>query len=118
MTANILSLPSIGVGEGCGYRGIQEDVTVHFATDDGTRTMRIVIYGAFDAYGLVGPEKNGIAIFDVDNRTVVCDEIGIETSGYFGASKAQIALWQRLIAMEWDEFQAFVNAQPRTRMEI
>lgn len=115
---NILSCPSIGVGQGCGYRGIQHDVTKHFATDDGPRVFRIAVYGAFDAFGLIGSEHNGIVILDVDNRVVVCDEIGIADSGYYGATKSQVELWQKIIAMDWFDFRAFVNSQSRTRMEI
>ena len=39
------------------------------------RTFRLAIYGAFNAYGLIGPERNGIVILDEDERAVLCDDM-------------------------------------------
>lgn len=61
-------------------------------TVDGTDYL-IGIAGAYNAYGLIGPEHNGIFVLDDTNKTVVLDRDTPQSSGYHGPSKAQ---WERL----------------------
>ena len=104
----------IGVGEGCGYRGIAYDVTR--STELGT--FRIIVYGAFDAYGLIGPEKNGVAILDVDRMRVLTDEICRIDSGYYGPSTRQTAIAVCLVQMTDANFKEYVNQHTRSRYQI
>ena len=109
---DIMSLPSLGP-----YVGISYDRTVVFHQDDEsiTRTFRLLIYGAFNALGLIGSECNGIVILDVDQLVVLCDEIAKISSGYFGPDVVQIKTFNELAESSWDEFREFVNTHPRSR---
>ena len=82
---------------------------------DFDRTFSVVVYGAFDANGLIGPEVNGILVLDEDNRSVVLDGHRRETSGYHGPSRAQVAEFERIKAMDWAEFSRFCHDHPRYR---
>lgn len=86
--------------------------------DDG---YRIVLYGAYNAMGLIGTEYNGIAVLD-DNRTEVwCDNI-CRAQGWYHESaepnEAQKLVFDNLKAMPTEEFVAFVNAQERCRYRV
>lgn len=79
------------------------------------RRLRIVLYGAYNAMGLIGPEMNGIAILDEDARCVVLDGHYQEDTGYFGASRRQIIEYSRLMEMSEEELEEFIENHPRTR---
>lgn len=70
------------------YTFVSKEETRSFETPDGVRTFRFLIYGAYNAMGLIGSEKNGIAILDEDKVAVLCDEIAKEISGYNQPSAA------------------------------
>jgi len=53
----------------------------------------IGIAGAYNAYGLIGSEHNGIFILDDTNKQVILDRDTEISSGYHGPSQAQ---WDRL----------------------
>jgi hypothetical protein len=78
------------------------------------RSFTVLIAGAFDA-GIIGPEFNGIAVLDDDNRSVVLDQHVIERSGYDGPSPRQIAEFERIMTMDWAKFTKFVREHPRYR---
>lgn len=84
---------------------------------DVERSFFVLIAGAEDAGGMVGPEYNGIAILDNDNLCVVADRHMKESSGYFGPSEAQKAEFERIRSMDWQEFAAFCRSLPRFRGE-
>ncbi len=91
---------------------VTHDKTLTFKTKAGKRRFRVVIHGAYNAFGLIGPEMNGVAILSEDEpRSVVLRCIAAQSTGYFGPSRAQIALWNRVCAMEWDQFNEFVLEQ-------
>ena len=98
------------VGNNCAYTGITKNEDKIF---DNGRKFKIIIYGAYNAFGLIGPEKNGVAIFDNDERRVVLDEHFREGTGYFGPSSKQLKEFDRIMEMEWSEFVGFVNNHPR-----
>ena len=100
------------------YTGVQYDKTVTFNTPTGKRKFRFIIYQAYNAYGLIGSECNGIAILDEDNLQVVCDEISKQGTGWLGISPKQIKMAEGLIGMKWQDFQTFVNSHQRTRHTI
>lgn len=100
------------------YMGVQLDKTTTFDTPEGTRTFRFITYQAYNAYGLIGSEYNGVAILDEDRKQVLCDEIAHQTTGWFGANPYQIKMADELIGMSWEDFKQFVNANERRRYNI
>ena len=80
--------------------------------------FRLLLYGALNAMGLIGPECNGIAVLDTVEKAIVCDEIGIEDTGYFGPSTAQVRLFDHLVAATDPVFRAFINSHKRSRYLI
>ena len=97
------------------YRAVSRDEILEFPVG---RTFRVLLYGAYDALGLIGYELNGVAILDEDKKAVVCDEIAIDATAYPGPTRAQVEVLERVLAMPWKEFKAMVNAQPNKRYEI
>lgn len=79
------------------------------------RNLRVVVYGAYNAMGLIGPEDNGIAILDEGSRSVVIDGHVKENSGYFGPSVRQIEEFARIMSMEDAELEEFIESHPRKR---
>lgn len=82
------------------------------------RTLRFLTYGAYNAFGLIGSEKNGVAVLDEDNKAVVCDELYKEDSGYFGVSLEQRQRFEDLAAKSWEDVCEEVNASARCRQEL
>jgi hypothetical protein len=106
---NILELKRVGQ-----FMGVQEDKTLTF----GERNFRIILYGAYNAHGLIGPECNGIAVLDEDNKCVVLDEEAKQDTGYYGASERQKQRFKEVIEMTWDVFKTWVAEHPRAREAI
>jgi len=100
------------------FMGVQFDKKLTFKVDGKDLHFRVFTYQAYNAFGLIGPEQNGIAIADDDNRSVVCDQIKRQGSGYFGASQEQFDEAERICAMEWDKFKAYVKAVPTLRPNV
>jgi hypothetical protein len=113
METNIMSLKSVGP-----YIGVQKDEKVVKTLDGKERTFRLLLYGAYNAFGLIGSESNGVVVLDEDNLCVIADEIACEPSGYFGASEKQRRAFEVLKTSTSLEFRALVNAQRRIRHEI
>ena len=84
----------------------------------GTQQFRIVVYGAYNALGLVGSESNGVAVLQEEPPAVIADEIGCESSGYSGPSAAQLAIFEELRTCDATVFRAAVNTAPRLRKSI
>ena len=97
------------------FTGISKDKKRKFKENG--RTFRLLLYGAYNAYGLIGPECNGIAILDEDNKEVVADELGKIGSGYNGPSQNQISLFNTMMALNWNEFVERINRTGRVRDE-
>jgi hypothetical protein len=97
------------------YMGVQYDVQVAFAKD---KVFRLATYQAYNAFGLIGSECNGIVVFDDVNKRVVCDEICKISSGWNGASPLAYDAINALGKMGWSAFREVVNAQSRLRHEI
>lgn len=87
------------------FMGVRDD----FQRQYGKRHLRIVSYQAYNAMGLIGPEQNGVAILDEDRRCVITDRLGQEDSGYFGVSRAQSVLAERLRDLPDDDFATYVR---------
>lgn len=99
--------------EGCTYR-----LQLKFAVNSHVRNFTALIYAAYNALGLIGSERNGVAICDDDERAVLVDEILCADSGYFGPTKEQIDFLECLVTISWAEFRALVNSHPRARYQI
>jgi hypothetical protein len=67
------------------------------------RTYHIIGYGAYNAFGLIGTEKNGIAICSIDDKCVITDEIAIGHVGACGTD-AQRAEFKRLVECGDEDF--------------
>jgi hypothetical protein len=74
------------------------------------------IAGAYNAFGLIGPEHNGIFVLDDTNKAVILDRDTPETSGYSGPSQRQ---WDRLkyvMTCSASDFLDFIHDNPRSRL--
>jgi hypothetical protein len=100
------------------FMGIQFERAIPFKVGSKTRTFHVIVYQAYNAFGLIGPENNGIGIADDDNRQVLCDQIAKQGTGYFGASQAQFDEAERICGLQWESFKEFVNKQPTLRMPL
>jgi len=88
------------------YTMVSRDESVKF----GDRSFRVVLYGAYNAMGLIGTEHNGIAVLDEDRMQVVLDGHYPEESGAFGATEAQACEWRRICRLSSEEFVEFCNS--------
>lgn len=114
-TARACVKPAVGVPKKVGpYEG----VTMDAIRDIGSEKYRILLYAAYNAMGLIGSECNGIVVLSEDRCDIVCDELGRESSGYFGPSQAQLALFEKLSTCTAKEFRATVNASKRLRYSV
>lgn len=103
--------------------GIQNQIGPFHYADGALRRRKvgrteylIGIAGAYNAFGLIGPEHNGIFVLDDTNKAVVLDRDIPETSGYFGPSKRQ---WERLAhycKCSEADFLDLINTNPRSRL--
>jgi hypothetical protein len=92
------------------YMGVEFDKRAISNTD-----MRVITYQAYNAFGLIGSECNGIAILDERNQAVVLDEHLKQQSGYCGASQSQLLEAERIVNLGSDELNAFINNHERKR---
>ena len=80
--------------------------------------FRVVLYGAFNAMGLIGSECNGILVLNENKVDVVADEIGKEASGYYGPSQNQVEMFNDMTPCSWGAFKTRVNSARRLRYHI
>ena len=85
-------------------------------------TYRIVLYGAFNACGLIGSEFNGVGVLiepkDGARGAVVVDNLGRESSGYGGPSQTQSDLYELICNEPWAQFQKRCNRSDRVRFKL
>lgn len=74
------------------------------------------IAAAYNAYGLIGPEHNGVFILDDTRKSVVLDQDTPEQSGYHGPSQRQWDRLAQLMRMPEAEFLSFIATHPRSRI--
>lgn len=64
---------------------------------------RLVMYGALNAFGLIGSEHNGIAVLDEINKKRLADNLGRAHSGWYpgfgGPSPSLLAFYDTLLKM-------------------
>jgi hypothetical protein len=101
------------------YMGVTRDTTVSFKINrKASRNFRVIVYGAYNAMGLIGSERNGIAVLDDDQKAVLCDDIEREDSGYFGPSNRQLNAFESITSLPWADFREMINANARARYSI
>ena len=108
-----LAAPSFGP-----YVGLWATVTRVFEFGKKKRTFHVLGYGAYNAFGLIGSECNGLVVLDEDKRQVLTDEVGKLSSGYYGPSDAQIDEITKVKDMPWLDFARLVNGSPRCRKKL
>lgn len=95
----------------------------HYA--DGAVRRRVVggvdyivgIAGAYNAFGLIGPEHNGIFVLDDTNKTVVFDRDTEQQSGYFGPSQKQWDRLKEVVQLPAKDFDFLIHNHPRSRQK-
>lgn len=97
------------------YMGVELDEVREVHLGKKTRHFRIFTYQAYNAMGLIGTEGNGIVVADEDKKHIVCDELCITGSGWFGCTVQQAEFFRSLVDAEDDVFIATVNNSPRLR---
>ena len=95
-----------------------ERVTGDKIREVGQEKYRILIYGAYNAMGLVGSESNGIAVLSEDRGNVVCDELCCEPEKSSGSSAIQTEMFNNLLICSEAEFRSIVNGSARSRYSI
>ena len=101
------------------YTGVQLDITAEFKTPTGPRHFRIITYQAYDAYGLIGTEINGVAVLDDDQKQIVCDKMWPNRQGgWGGATQEQVENAERLADLRWDLFKSEVSTHEQCRPDI
>ncbi|MDE2096220.1 MAG: hypothetical protein KGL39_03175 [Patescibacteria group bacterium] len=81
----------------------------------GDRTYILGFACAYNAFGLIGPEKNGVFILDETKKAVVLDEHMRIDTGYFGRKPDHTAEIARLYALPDAAFLTFIKEHPRAR---
>lgn len=102
---SILSNPRVGP-----YMGVSHDVT--------RGRYRLMVYGAYNAFGLIGSEHNGIAVLDNQDMCVVADRLFQQDSGYYGPSQRQLDALRFLQTCTPDQFCAAINESGRNRHDV
>lgn len=74
------------------------------------------IAGAYNAYGLIGPEHNGIFVLDDTNKAVVFDRDTEISSGYYGPSQAQWDRLKELMTCSKADFTKAIHTNARSRI--
>ena len=111
MMGTIDAFPRVGP-----FLGVQKDTKIAFTLGRKRREFRIILYAWYDAHGLIGCESNGIAVLDEDHKQVLLDQEAAETTGYHGASNAQVKRFDAILDMNWVQFREWVNTHPRNRI--
>jgi hypothetical protein len=96
------------------YTMVSRDQTLKF----GERTFRVVLYGAYNAMGLIGTEHNGIAVLDEDRMQVVLDGHFRQDSGAYGPTRSQAEEMDRICGLSAGEFVEFCNSHDTSREPI
>lgn len=107
--------PTPGISRSIGpFVGVSKDAIRSVCGEN----YRLLMYAAYNAFGLIGYEKNGVAVLSEDRKEVVCDELGCTSSGYYGATKAQLEMFEKLLTCPDAEFRELVNSSERSRYPI
>lgn len=81
--------------------------------DEKRGRYRLVMYNAYNAFGLIGTEFNGIAVLDDKRRQVLCDNLGVGLPSF-----RQTAMMDDLLQCTAERFANLINCAPRARYTI
>jgi hypothetical protein len=73
------------------------------------------IASAYNAFGLIGPENNGIFVLDETNKRVLTDQIMKAETGYYGPTQAQWEEYMRAMELPAKAFIKWIETSPRFR---
>lgn len=111
-----MSNTPIASGEKVGpFMGVQPQYDRQVTPIGSAESFRVVIYAAYNAFGLIAPERNGLAVLNETRRNVFCDEIEKASSGYFGPSKRQVEAFEKLTSPEIT-LAEFISFMPKDRL--
>lgn len=79
------------------------------------REFVLGIATAYNAFGLIGTEYNGLFVLDDTDKKVVLDRHAEGPAGGFGPTDQQRAAFEELKRAEPHAFLAFIRSNPRTR---
>lgn len=105
-------------GTGPRQVGPYVDVTLDRTRQACGEEFRLLLYGAYDAMGLIGYECNGIAVLSNTCRDVVCDEIAKVDSGWGGPTAPQVSMFDKLLSCSDSDFFETLSNSPRLRRPI
>ena len=92
---------------------------VTFQTEEGPRTFTVLMSTAFNAYGLIGSEVNGVVVLDDDRRHVLCDQMDRAPSGWDGPTPGQLVTFNTLTNPDnWERFREMIDNHPRRRYAL
>lgn len=81
------------------------------------KTFIVAIYGAYNAMGLIGSEHNGVVVLNDTDKYVVTDKLECASSGWYGATKNQVALFTFLMELSDEHFLTALSKTERFRGE-
>lgn len=93
---------------------VWKDAKRTFGKGKKAQTFHVIGYGAYDAFGLIGTEFNGIAICSVTERCVITDNIAQGDVGDCGTPE-QRAEFDRIMSCSEDEFKVACKTLGRPR---
>jgi len=73
------------------------------------------IAGAYNAFGLIGTERNGLFVLDDTHKRVLLDEHMPKAYGGHGPTQNQWSELGKLMRMPGEAFLAFIATNPRYR---
>lgn len=131
--AKIISTERNEVAGISAYCGIHSAALVEFQVPVPTLSGRkpttphrfwVLLHGAYNAYGLIGTEFNGVAVLDADRRLVLADELAPRASlGWYegtggSPSPAQLETFKHLTTCSWNQFRNTINCSGRNRYTL
>jgi len=81
----------------------------------GGKDYTVGVASAYNAFGLIGPEHNGVFVLDETDKQVCMDRHAEISSGYYGPAREQLAEQARVAALPDAEFLTFIRTHPRSR---
>jgi hypothetical protein len=82
--------------------------------------FRVFMSGAYNAYGLIGSECNGIVVLDNKEMRVLCDQIRRSDHSAYGQPPGVTLKEMHKAMLEWPDatFCDFINGHARARYKI
>lgn len=97
------------------FMNVSRDMMLHF---EQRGDFRVIIYGAYNAEGLIAPEDNGIGILDENKYQVLLASHCRQTVALPAPCHGQYEELVHILAMDWEAFRTFVNNHPHARYQI